>query len=56
MSTKIFGEDGELKEVQQNGETVVDIGELREQLSSVNGNPQVVAVLESIVDYLERES
>ena len=54
MSTKIT-RNGKLKEVQENGKTVLNIKELRNELQEANGNPQKTSIIGNIIDYLERE-
>jgi len=47
--------NGKLKETQQDGKTKLDIQQLRQKLNDANGNPQIQAVLEQIIDYFEQE-
>lgn len=50
---KSYNENGELIEFQDGGDTVLNIQDLREKLANADGNPQVMDVLNSIIDYLE---
>lgn len=47
--------NGKVAEIQEDGETIVDIEELRQSLGEVKGNPKMISVLEQIITVLEQE-
>lgn len=47
--------NGELVEVQKNGETVFSVEDLKQRIESVEGNPEMKEAMLMIVNYLEAE-
>lgn len=54
MSTKIT-ENGKVVEIQENGETVVDIQDLKDKQKNIKGNPDMKEMFNQIINYLEKE-
>lgn len=55
MTESYIKQNGKLVKKIEDDQDVISVPELRNQLEQVDGNPQVKAILESIIDYLESE-
>lgn len=55
MNYRVTNEKDELRKVVHKGETVIDIEEVRKSLNETNGNPQIISVLQELVNLIEKE-